>query len=177
MSKARSAFFYGTLMHPKILKAVIKNDGPHLKVCPAVLLDYTRHEVKGCDYPGIIPFDRGIKIINRELSQEEKSVRGTLVKGLTDKDMAYLDDFEGDEYRREKVQVHALGLLQDLSADLDSETFVTEHPPPLPDSPDTLTPIEAETYVYADENNLDASLWSFQDFVKHNAWKWYGGTR
>ena len=81
------------------------------------------------------------------------------------------------EYRREKVQVHALGLLQDLSADLDSETFVTEHPPPLPDSPDTLTPIEAETYVYADENNLDASLWSFQDFVKHNAWKWYGGTR
>lgn len=41
----RAAFFYGTLMHPKILKAVIQNDGAHLKVCPAVLLvsnyDYT----------------------------------------------------------------------------------------------------------------------------------------
>lgn len=34
----KSAFFYGTLMHPKILKRVIGNDGSHLQICPAVLL-------------------------------------------------------------------------------------------------------------------------------------------
>ena len=33
-----SAFFYGTLMHPKILKRVIRNDGAHLQICPALLL-------------------------------------------------------------------------------------------------------------------------------------------
>jgi hypothetical protein len=33
-----SAFFYGTLMHPRILKRVINNDGSHLKICQAVLL-------------------------------------------------------------------------------------------------------------------------------------------
>jgi hypothetical protein len=32
------AFFYGTLMHPKILERVIKNDGSHLEICPAVLM-------------------------------------------------------------------------------------------------------------------------------------------
>jgi len=33
-----SAFFYGTLLHPNILKRVIGNDGSHLQICPAVLL-------------------------------------------------------------------------------------------------------------------------------------------
>jgi len=32
-----TAFFYGTLMIPKILKNVINNDGSHLKMCPAIL--------------------------------------------------------------------------------------------------------------------------------------------
>ncbi|TFK40394.1 hypothetical protein BDQ12DRAFT_648909 [Crucibulum laeve] len=41
----RRAFFYGTLMHPKILTRVIDNDGAHLQFCSALLLDYTRHEV------------------------------------------------------------------------------------------------------------------------------------
>jgi hypothetical protein len=38
MTVGHSAFFYGTLMHPKILKRVIANDGSHLQLCPAVLL-------------------------------------------------------------------------------------------------------------------------------------------
>lgn len=32
------AFFYGTLMHPDILKRVIGNDGTHLKICSGILL-------------------------------------------------------------------------------------------------------------------------------------------
>lgn len=32
-----SAFFYGTLMHPKILKRVLHNDASHLQICPAIL--------------------------------------------------------------------------------------------------------------------------------------------
>ncbi|KAF8962793.1 hypothetical protein BDZ97DRAFT_1662492 [Flammula alnicola] len=173
-----TAFFYGTLMHPKVLKAVIKNDGSHLQLCPAVLLDYTRHKVKGEDYPGVVPFDRGIKLFTHTLSQEERSVRGTLVNGLTEKDIKFLDIFEGTEYIREKLQAHPLGSFTDISAHaMDEETLVPAHPPPLPVPSDLSNTIEAETYIYVHEINLEAELWSFEDFVKNNAWKWFGGTR
>ncbi|KDR76275.1 hypothetical protein GALMADRAFT_67824 [Galerina marginata CBS 339.88] len=173
-----TAFFYGTLMHPKILKAVIQNDGEHLKLCSALLLDYTRHEVKESDYPGIIPINKGLKILKRTLSRDEGSVRGTLVTGLTTQDMHYLDSFEGSEYIREKVEVHPLGPFSEVSThSIDENALVPEHPPPLPDSSNLLHAIEAETYVYINEDNLNAELWSFDDFVKNNAWKWYGGTR
>jgi hypothetical protein len=33
-----SAFFYGILMHPKILKRVLHNDASHLQICPAILI-------------------------------------------------------------------------------------------------------------------------------------------
>jgi hypothetical protein len=63
-----TAFFYGILMHPKILKRVLNNDASHLRICPAILTvspfprpssassltypskiatqNYTRHKVK-----------------------------------------------------------------------------------------------------------------------------------
>jgi len=46
-----SAFFYGTLLHPKILRRVIGNDGSHLEICPAVLLvsSVVLHSVKQDD--------------------------------------------------------------------------------------------------------------------------------
>jgi hypothetical protein len=47
--RSYSAFFYGTLMHPDILRRVIGNDGAHLKICSAILLvrnlpAFFRHE-------------------------------------------------------------------------------------------------------------------------------------
>ncbi|KDN48710.1 hypothetical protein RSAG8_02697, partial [Rhizoctonia solani AG-8 WAC10335] len=50
-----SAFFYGTLMHPAVLKRVIGNDASHLQATPAVLTSFTRHHVRSCDYPAIVP--------------------------------------------------------------------------------------------------------------------------
>jgi hypothetical protein len=38
MLETAKAFFYGTLMHPEVLKRVIGNDGAHLEICPAVLM-------------------------------------------------------------------------------------------------------------------------------------------
>ncbi|KAK7033154.1 hypothetical protein R3P38DRAFT_2921062 [Favolaschia claudopus] len=74
-----AAFFYGTLMHPKILKKIIENDGSHLQICQAVLLNFTRHEIKFEDYPG-----------------------------LTASDLEKLDEWEDAEYERQKVVVHPL---------------------------------------------------------------------
>jgi hypothetical protein len=47
------------------------------------------------DYPAIIPGERSQKLLGRELTAEENSVRGTLVAGLTAKDITFLDVFEG----------------------------------------------------------------------------------
>ncbi len=47
--KEYTAFFYGTLMHPKILKAVIRNDGSHSSHMP-------------CCYPGTIPGFSPVKV-------------------------------------------------------------------------------------------------------------------
>jgi hypothetical protein len=91
-----SAFFYETLMHPSILTRVIKNNGSHLRVCPAVLMGYTRHQVEDCDYPGIVPYEIGHKSFDRKLNRDERCVRGVLVDGLTESDMQLLDIFEGD---------------------------------------------------------------------------------
>ncbi|KIK10353.1 hypothetical protein K443DRAFT_80905 [Laccaria amethystina LaAM-08-1] len=91
-----SLFFYGTLMHPKILKRVIRNNGAHLQLCSALLLEYTRHRIKDEDYPGIVPYSGSRKLFNYDLKEEERTVRGILVTGLTAQDVAYLDFFEGN---------------------------------------------------------------------------------
>ena len=45
-----------------------------LKIRPAILHGYCRHQVKYVDYPGIIP-------------EDGKSVKGTYVTGLTEEDI------------------------------------------------------------------------------------------
>ncbi|RDB25796.1 hypothetical protein Hypma_006604 [Hypsizygus marmoreus] len=172
---AMSAFFYGTLMHPKVLKRVIKNDGSHLEICPAVLLDYTRHKVKNAEYPGVIPYAEGRLLCRRELDVEEKSVRGTLVIGLTERDIQFLDYFEGSEYTREGIDVHPLDSLVNLNEyDKDDESLIPSKPPALPTPEELATPVKAEAYVYKYFTRLEAELWSFEEFVKKDAQKWYG---
>lgn len=58
--------------------------------------DHTRHHVKGVDYPAVVPNEIGRKILRRDLSKWEGSVRGKVVQGLTRKDLELLDIFEGD---------------------------------------------------------------------------------
>ena len=73
------------------------------------------------------------------------------------------------------MDIHPLGPLIDVSKhSTDNDSLVPVHPPPLPSPSQMTNIIRAETYVYGDENNLMAELWSFDDFVKNNAWKWYG---
>ena len=51
---------------------------------------------QNAEYPGIVPYERGRQLFDRDLEQEERSVRGTLVRGLTLTDIGHLDIFEGD---------------------------------------------------------------------------------
>ncbi|KXN84713.1 hypothetical protein AN958_12140 [Leucoagaricus sp. SymC.cos] len=174
-AKTTKAFFYGTLMHPKILTRVIGNDGTHLEICPAVLKDFTRHKVKREEYPGIVPFPQSKEKLFKgrdDLPQEDRSVRGTLVTGLTVRDMRLLDFFEGTEYARDPVKVHPF--ISIASHSLEFKSLVPSQPPPLPEDSELLQAIDAETYVFSELDKLEPSPWDFANFVEHNSWKWYG---
>lgn len=174
-----SAFFYGTLMHPEILKRVIGNDGSHLQMCPALLLEYTRHQVKNEDYPGILPYSQSRAMFDHDLDSEEKSVRGSLVTGLSDEDVRLLDVFEGDQYTRESVSVYPLGPLANIRdiPPIEVKSLVPTTPPPIPTLSELANPVDADTYVWCiGSSELRAQLWTFEEFVKLNAWKWIGSS-
>jgi len=164
-------------MHPQILKRVIGNDGTHQKIYSAILLDYTRHQIKRADYPAVVPYSQSSAMFDRELSPEEKSVRGSLVTGLSESEVRLLDIFEGDEYIRDLVPVHPISLPTTLSPHVYGHQSVTlPLAAPHNHCPSSLPPpILAHTYIWCKPlTRLIPSLWSFDDFVKNNAWKWAG---
>ncbi|KAI0787723.1 hypothetical protein C8Q74DRAFT_1253440 [Fomes fomentarius] len=191
-----SAFFYGTLLHPAILRRVLGHAGNDLMTCPALLVEHTRHQIKFADYPAVLPYKKSAELFasvgKADLTPEERTVRGTFVKGLSDQDIALLDLFEGDEYAREEVLVHPLGPLTPLSyspvpstsipSSLGTATaaatdvyVVPLHAPSLPPLDSLPPPLAAQTYIYAGPlRDLAPELWSYEDFVRTNAWKWVG---
>jgi len=173
---AHAAFFYGTLLHPAILRRVIGHDGDDMQICPAILPEHTRHHVKYADYPGVIPYAKARELLGKDLTPEERVVRGTVVTGLSDEDIEYLDVFEGNEYTREFVTVHPLSDFVPLyhSAKPDSDTVPTRAPalPSLDSLSETLT---VQTYMWTHPlNQLHAALWDYNEFVKENSHKWIG---
>jgi gamma-glutamylcyclotransferase (GGCT)/AIG2-like uncharacterized protein YtfP len=78
-------FFYGTLMDPAVLAAVIGRRGPP-PLRQAASLDGYRRVYRACAwYPIIVPADG-------------ERVEGIVVTGLRQDDARRLDAFEGDEY-------------------------------------------------------------------------------
>ncbi|KAL1949438.1 hypothetical protein VTO73DRAFT_8319 [Trametes versicolor] len=185
MSRSYSAFFYGTLMHPAILRRVIGHEGSQLTICPAVLLEHTRHKIQYADYPAVIPYSKSRSLFldsgRGELSPEERTVRGTFVQGLNDRDVALLDLFEGNEYTRDIVGVHPLGPLTPLSATTGptpapaDDYIVPRVAPELPPLNALGPSVPAHTYIHAGAlSELSPELWSYADFVRESAWKWVG---
>ncbi|KAF8753271.1 PLP-dependent transferase [Rhizoctonia solani] len=166
-----SAFFYGTLMHPAVLKRVMGNDASHLQAAPAVLLSFTRHHVRNCDYPAIVPYNVGAVLLKRELNRDEKCVRGVIISGLRPEDVACLDVFEGDEYNRVRVEAHPIVPLAAISSNL-TQTLLSASS----DLPIELPPaLKVETYVWAVETSrLEPVIWEYDTFVKEKLWKWAG---
>ena len=91
--KTAPVFVYGTLTSHQVVRTLLgKNSASVLEFQPARLLGYSRHPVKNCVYPGMIP-------------HPEKEVRGCLLENVSFHEMKLLDWFEGDEYERRLVQV------------------------------------------------------------------------
>ncbi|KAH8823351.1 AIG2-like family-domain-containing protein, partial [Flagelloscypha sp. PMI_526] len=164
-----TAFFYGTLMHPKILTRVLKNDGSHLLIAHAVLYEYTRYKVKYAAFPGITPTNQDINLNDDSTyNHEQHSVEGTLVIGLTESDMEMLDEFEGSQYERKTVQAHPLSPFIPPSR---HQLLAT------PGESKKQLAVEAETYVYREVDHLEHEPWSFEEFLEKNAWMWFDERR
>lgn len=153
---SHTAFFYGTLMSPRVLHRVCH--GPSLpnsttrnntlSIKPALLKGFRRHRVLHADYPGIVPNPSG-------------TVRGTVVSGLTDGDIWRLDIFEGSEYTRERVKAHPIIHNADSKAEPKEEDLGDE--------------IECETYVWTAPNeDLEDGEWDFEEFVREKIGRWVG---
>lgn len=94
----------------------------------------------------------GAAILGRDLNKSEACVRGSLVSGLTDADVAFLDEFEGDEYTRTAV------VLVPLNAPSSSK----------PTNGHSQTQrTRAEVYLWtAPASRLSKELWSYEDFLR-----------
>lgn len=82
-------FAYGTLQLPEITERVM---GRALQGEPATLTGYRVGLVARANFPGIVP-------------DATASVPGMLICGITQQELVKLDQYEGELYRRVRVQV------------------------------------------------------------------------
>ncbi|KXH43325.1 AIG2-like family protein [Colletotrichum nymphaeae SA-01] len=153
MSGPHTAFFYGTLMEPKVFFTVVQGNGNPPQAIkdlytftPALLHDHTRHRVQLADYPGMIPEAGG-------------SVLGIYATGLTDANVLKLDFFEGSEYEKKMVTVKVRSG-DGASAGAGDGTEQKEEDK------------QAMAYIYKRPENLERVEWSFEEFRKDKMHVW-----
>lgn len=129
----RHVFTYGSLMFHDVWKPIVSRP---LASVAAVLQDFAREGVRGQRYPGI----------RREAGAHSP---GRLYLNVDDDELARLDAFEGDEYRRESVQVSVT--TRDGRA---------------------LT-LAAEVYSFVDPAGLDGEPWDPERFARESATSFY----
>ncbi|MBK8175725.1 MAG: gamma-glutamylcyclotransferase [Rhodospirillales bacterium] len=95
-------FFYGTLIDPEILQAVLRRRVDRSCRCRAVLAGYRRVFRRGAVYPVLVPADGA-------------RVEGVLVHRLSARDVARLSAYEGKDYRLAPISVN-LGAGRSVSA-------------------------------------------------------------
>ena len=84
-------FAYGTLELPAVLEALT---GRQFASEPALLAGFARFRLRGQPFPGAIP-------------SPSASTPGRLYHGLDARSLALLDDFEGELYERQRVEVQS----------------------------------------------------------------------
>lgn len=82
-------FTYGSLMFPEVWQCVVRG---HYCFVSAAVDGYARFAVAGETYPGMV-------------ARTGAAVSGVLYFDVDERDIAALDTFEGEDYRRETVRV------------------------------------------------------------------------
>lgn len=126
----------------------------------AILHKHSRHKVRFCDYPAVIPSSS-----DSLPPSSSSSVRGTYIRGLTDEDISRLDIYEGDEYVREVVKIRTLAQAWDDDAGIGIVEEEAEE--------EAEEEVETETYLWiAGEDALEESDWDFAEFKRDKLRSW-----
>ena len=96
-------FTYGSLMFAPVWQRVVRGN---YRFEPARVDGFARFAIVGETYPGMV-------------AQDGASVAGMLYFDADDSDIAALDAFEGDDYRREPVRV-----VLDAGGTVDAHTYI-----------------------------------------------------
>jgi hypothetical protein len=79
------------------------------------------------------------------------------------------------EYTRETVQIHPLAPFTPLIQEGSSMSVALTTPPPVPVESQLAPAVPAQTYVWRQPlSQLRPDVWSYETFVRDNAWKWVG---
>lgn len=119
-------FTYGSLMFAEVWRPLVTGRYASMTVW---LADFARQGVRGATYPGIV-------------AAPGAQTRGRLYLDVAPADLASLDAFEGDEYRRQTVAV-------ELRCEAGPRAT-----------------LEAQAYVLADPRRLDGSPWDVDRFAR-----------
>src|SRR5512147_2158995 len=96
-------FFYGTLIDPEILRAVLQRPVDPMRRQRALLKGYRRVYRRGASYPLLV-------------ADTTAQVEGTLVSALLNRDIMLLRMYEGQEYEIRKLSVSSSGTGRVLAA-------------------------------------------------------------
>jgi hercynylcysteine S-oxide lyase len=143
--------------------------------------------LQGCDYPAIVRYESAKSLFQRELPQEERSVRGAIVLGLTAEDVKLMDIFQGNvllfrssrntslvhhdmqAYSRQTVVASPLASFTPL---LHSDQTIVSAETSLPQLKGFT---QVQIYVWRDSLELlSPDIWSFDVFVREKLWHWVG---
>ncbi|KIF80124.1 gamma-glutamylcyclotransferase family protein [Noviherbaspirillum autotrophicum] len=113
-------FTYGSLMFAPVWQRVVRGQ---YRAQPARLAGFARFAIAGETYPGMV-------------AQAGAAVDGVLYRDVDERDLAGLDAFEGEDYRRITVRV----------------------------APDAAATLEAQTYLYLLPQKLTPSPWQADAF-------------
>ena len=104
--------------------------------------------------------------MRRDLTNDERTVRGTVVAGLSANDLRLLDIFEGDEYQQAEVEAT---LLTQLASSVVDASISSAH------VLQTGSTMPALVYTWsASLSRLEPCLWSYEDFLRDKAQRWIG---
>lgn len=107
-------FTYGSLMFAPVWQRVVRGK---YRAQPARLAGFARFAIAGETYPGMV-------------AQAGAAVDGVLYRDVDERDLAALDAFEGEDYRRITVRV-----APDAAATLEAQTYLYLLPQKLTPSP------------------------------------------
>ncbi|OBZ72370.1 hypothetical protein A0H81_07985 [Grifola frondosa] len=171
MTEPFSAFFYGTLLHPSILRRVIGHQGETLEICPA-LLPYA-------DYPAVLPYSKSHQLFpDPSTAPSPRAHRARHPRHGPHEERHP----PARRLRRHLIRTHNRRSAPPRTPNPSlRSTHADRHlrlprPPRVCHPPGALPPaVPAQTYIWADPiSDLTPALWEFADFVRENAWKWVG---